>query len=185
MHSVLAIQNSFSKLTGQPPGIRSLVAHSGRGPGPGRARPGRLQEGAGEGLGAPQVLRLRLLGRRRGGRLAPLLPLQELAVSRQAELPGKPPPPLQRISHNKWQELEIYEVTLDSQVMDEYSMIYGVASGTALYLLPWLAIIVAMLFIQGGVVECQLYTVPDTVTICEFSFMFLNNFLKGVMISPS
>merc|ERR1719414_2482472 len=32
--------------------------------------------------------------------------------------------------------------------MDEYSMIYGVASGTALYLLPWLSIIVAMLFIQ-------------------------------------
>ena len=87
----MPIQNSFSKLTGQPPGIRPLVAHSGRGPGPGRARPGRLQEGAGEGLGAPQVLRLRLLGRRRGGRLAPLLPLQELAVSRQAELPGKPP----------------------------------------------------------------------------------------------
>ena len=49
--------------------------------------------------------------------------------------------------------MEIYEVTLDPQVMDEYSMIYGVASGTALYLLPWLAIIVAMLFIQGGVVE--------------------------------
>ena len=27
-------------------------------------------------------------------------------------------------------------------------MIYGVASGAALYLLPWLAVIVAMLFIQ-------------------------------------
>ena len=91
MHSVLATQNCPSKLTGQPPGIRPLVAHSGRGPGPGHARPGRLQEGACEGLGVPQVLRLRLLGRRRGGRLAPLLPLQELAVSRQAELPGKPP----------------------------------------------------------------------------------------------
>ena len=64
-------------------------------------------------------------------------------------------------------------------------MIYGVASGTALYLLPWLAIIVAMLFIQGGVVECQLYAVPDTVMICEFSFIFLNKFLKGMMISPS
>ena len=81
--------------------------------------------------------------------------------------------------------MEIFEVTLDSQVMDEYSMIYGVASGTALYLLPWLAIIVAMLFIQGGVVECQLYAVPDTVMICEFSFIFLNKFLKGMMISPS
>ena len=34
------------------------------------------------------------------------------------------------------------------QVMDPYSMIYGVASGAALYLLPWLAVIVAMLFIQ-------------------------------------
>ena len=63
-------------------------------------------------------------------------------------------PLTKNVTEYKWQELEIFEVTLDSQVMDEYSMIYGVASGTALYLLPWLAIIVAMLFIQGGVVEC-------------------------------
>ena len=35
--------------------------------------------------------------------------------------------------------------------MHPYSMIYGVASGAALFLLPWLAVIVAMLFIQGGV----------------------------------
>lgn len=33
--------------------------------------------------------------------------------------------------------------------MDPYSMVYGVASGAALYLLPWLGVIVAMLFIQG------------------------------------
>ena len=79
---------SPSKLTVQPPGVRPPAAHSGRGPGPGPARPGRLQEGAGEGPRAPQVLRLCLLGRCRGRRLAPLLPLQELALSGQAELPG-------------------------------------------------------------------------------------------------
>ena len=73
---------------GWSPGLHPGPAHARRGPGSGHARPGRVQEVAGEGLGAPQVLRLRLLGRRRCGRLAPILLLQELALPGQAELPG-------------------------------------------------------------------------------------------------
>ena len=33
--------------------------------------------------------------------------------------------------------------------MDPYSMIYGIVSGGVLYLVPWLAMVVAMLLIQG------------------------------------
>ena len=35
------------------------------------------------------------------------------------------------------------------QVMDPYSMIYGIVSGCVLYLVPWIAMVVAMLLIQG------------------------------------
>ena len=73
---------------GGSPGVHPGPAHARRGPRPGHARPFRVQEVAGEGLRAPQVLRLGLLGRRRGSRLATPLLLQELAVPGQAELPG-------------------------------------------------------------------------------------------------